>query len=52
MKTKFEMRNGRPVLVRLPEINFIDDKDGKSVGVTLPPHRGRLQEGPKRGEQM
>ncbi len=26
-KTKFEMRDGKPVLVKLPEINFIDDKD-------------------------
>jgi len=33
IKTKFEMRGGKPVLVRLPEINFIDDKDGKPVGI-------------------
>jgi phosphoserine phosphatase len=33
IKTKFEMREGRPVLVRLPEINFIDDKEGKPVGI-------------------
>ena len=33
IKTKFEMRAGQPVLVRLPEINFIDDKDGKPVGI-------------------
>jgi hypothetical protein len=33
IKTKFEMRNGHPVLVRLPEINFIDDKAGKPVGI-------------------
>ncbi len=26
IKTKFEIRNGKPVLVRLPEINFIDNK--------------------------
>lgn len=32
-KTKFEMRDGIPVLMRLPEINFIDDKDGKPVGI-------------------
>ena len=32
IKTKFEIRNGKPVLVRLPEINFIDDKAGKPVG--------------------
>jgi len=23
------MRDGKPVLVRLPELNFIDDKEGK-----------------------
>lgn len=33
IKTKFEMRDGRPTLVRLPEINFIDDKLGKPVGI-------------------
>ena len=26
IKTKFEMRDGKPVLVRLPEIDFVDDK--------------------------
>jgi phosphoglycolate phosphatase-like HAD superfamily hydrolase len=33
IKTKFEMRDHKPVLVRLPEINFIDDKAGKPVGI-------------------
>jgi phosphoglycolate phosphatase-like HAD superfamily hydrolase len=33
IRTKFEMRNDQPVLVRLPEINFIDDKAGKPVGI-------------------
>ncbi len=33
IKTKFEMRSGKPVLVRLPEIDFIDDKAGKPVGI-------------------
>ena len=33
IKTKFELRDGQPVLVRLPEINFIDDKAGKPVGI-------------------
>jgi len=33
IKTKFELRDGKPVLVRLPEINFIDDKAGKPVGI-------------------
>jgi phosphoglycolate phosphatase-like HAD superfamily hydrolase len=39
IKTGFEMRNGRPVLVRLPELNFIDDKAGKPVGINQ--HIGR-----------
>ncbi len=38
-KTKFELRNGVPVLVRLPEINFVDDKEGKPVGINQ--HIGR-----------
>jgi hypothetical protein len=33
IKTQFEMRNGTPALVRLPEISFIDDKAGKPVGI-------------------
>ena len=33
IKTKFQMRDGRPELFRLPEINFIDDKVGKPVGI-------------------
>ena len=33
IKTKFELRDGKPVLVRLPEIAFIDDKAGKPVGI-------------------
>ncbi len=32
-KTKFEIRDGKPVLVRLPEIDFFDDKEGKPVGI-------------------
>ncbi len=33
IKTRFELRDGKPVIVRLPEINFIDDKDGKPIGI-------------------
>jgi phosphoserine phosphatase len=33
IKTRFEIRNGKPVLVRLPEIDFIDDKGEKPVGI-------------------
>ena len=33
IKTKFEIREGKPVLVRQAEIDFIDDKEGKPVGI-------------------
>lgn len=39
IKTEFEMRDGKPVLVRLPEVDFIDDKEGKPVGINS--HIGR-----------
>jgi hypothetical protein len=39
VKTKFELRDGKPVLVRLPEANFNDDKGGKPVGINQ--HIGR-----------
>ena len=39
IKTKFEMREGKPVLVRLPELNFNDDKGDKPVGINQ--HIGR-----------
>jgi phosphoglycolate phosphatase-like HAD superfamily hydrolase len=38
-KLKYELRDGEPVLVKLPEINFIDDKAGKPVGIQQ--HIGR-----------
>ncbi len=39
IKTKFEIRDGKPVLARLPELNFIDDKEGKPVAIQQ--HIGR-----------
>ena len=39
VKTKFELRDGEPVIVRLPELNFNDDKGGKPVGINQ--HIGR-----------
>jgi len=39
VKTQFEMRDGKPVLARLPELNFNDDKGGKPVGINE--HIGR-----------
>jgi phosphoserine phosphatase len=39
IKTKYEVRDGQPVIVRLPELNFIDDKAGKPIGIQQ--HIGR-----------
>lgn len=39
VKTKFELRDGKPVLVRLSELNFNDDKADKPVGINQ--HIGR-----------
>jgi hypothetical protein len=39
IKTKFEMREARPELFRLPEVNFVDDGAGKPVGINE--HVGR-----------
>jgi len=33
IKTRFQMRDGRPELFRLPEMNFVDDGAGKPVGI-------------------
>jgi len=37
--TKYEVRDGKPILVRLPELNFFDDMEGKPVGINQ--HIGR-----------
>jgi hypothetical protein len=34
VKTKFETLNGQADLIRLPEITFVDDKEGKPVGIS------------------
>jgi hypothetical protein len=34
IELKYELRDGKPVLVRLPEVDFIDDKAGKPVGIS------------------
>ena len=36
---KFEMRDGKPVLVKLPAVELIDDHEGKPVGIQS--HIGR-----------
>ncbi len=33
IKTQYEFKDGKPELMRLPEIDFIDDKAGKPVGI-------------------
>ena len=33
IKTVFDYNNGNPVIKRLPEMDFIDDKEGKPVGI-------------------
>lgn len=33
IKVEYEERDGRPVLVRRPEIEFVDDRAGKPVGI-------------------
>jgi hypothetical protein len=39
IKAKFEMRDGKPVLLRLPQLNFNNDKAGKPVAINQ--HIGR-----------
>ena len=34
-KLKFELRDSTPVLMKLPEVQFIDDKEGKPVGIQM-----------------
>jgi hypothetical protein len=34
IKTKFELRDGEPVLVRLPQLDFLDDKAGKPLAIS------------------
>jgi len=39
IKTSYQMKNGKPVLQRLAEIDFIDDKEGKPIDINS--HIGR-----------
>ncbi|HEU5181997.1 MAG TPA: HAD family hydrolase [Candidatus Polarisedimenticolia bacterium] len=32
-KLRYEARGGKPALIKLPEIDFVDDKEGKPVGI-------------------
>jgi hypothetical protein len=38
-KLNFELRDGKPVLMKLPQLDFVDDKAGKPVGIQM--HIGR-----------
>jgi hypothetical protein len=38
-KLSFELRDGKPVLMKLPQLNFIDNAAGKPVGIQM--HIGR-----------
>jgi phosphoserine phosphatase len=38
-KTRFEIRNGKPDVVKLPELNGINDREGKPININL--HIGR-----------
>ncbi len=38
-KTRFEIRDGKPDLIKLPELNSIDDREGKPININL--HVGR-----------
>jgi hypothetical protein len=33
IQTRYELRGGKPVIVRLPAVDFVDDKAGKPVGI-------------------
>ena len=39
IKTRYEYRDGNPALIRLPELNFFDDKAGKPIAINQ--HIGR-----------
>ena len=35
IETQYEIKDGKPELMRLPKIHFIDDKTGKPVGINM-----------------
>ena len=35
IKTELQYVDGAPVIMRLPELNFIDDKEGKPIGINM-----------------
>lgn len=43
IKTKYGVREGRPVLVRLPELDFVNDKDGSGQRLDSCRHEAGLE---------
>ncbi len=35
LKTKYELRDGEPAVIRMPEIGFFNDKEGKPISIDL-----------------
>jgi len=33
IETRYEVRDGKPVITRLPELHFVDDKDTKPIAI-------------------
>src|SRR3954463_11217758 len=33
--TRYELKDGKPELMRLPKVFFVDDRDGKAIGIDL-----------------
>ena len=33
--TRYELKDGKPELMRLPKVFFVDDRDGKAIGINL-----------------
>jgi hypothetical protein len=33
IRTRYDLRDGKPVLIRLPDVDFVDDKDGKAIAI-------------------
>jgi phosphoglycolate phosphatase-like HAD superfamily hydrolase len=52
-KLKYELRDGKPVLLKLPEVQFIDDGPGKPAGIqTFIGHRPLAAFGNSDGDQQ
>jgi len=45
VRTKYDVRDGKPSIVRMPEIDFIDDKAGREFAYDRTSHVGKLDRG-------